>query len=522
MAEDLANAYDEVSYAGFPFPQTHPDRLATIATLLGIEPAPVESCRVLELGCGDGGNIVPMAYGLPGSRFVGIDLAALPISRGRAMAEALGLKNVALYQEDILQFSVCRGEFDYIIAHGIYSWVPTCVQDKLLEICHSNLAPHGVAYVSYNTLPGWHLRNMVREMMLFHARRLSNPSERISQGLALIKFLSESKTEPDLYQDLLRQELERLMQRGEASLYHDELARTNFPVYLFQFVEHAARHGLQYLSEANFFEVQKWVFPATVAKELERLGDNVIEREQYLDFLKCRKFRQTLLCHQDIAIDRAPKPEDLTVFHVAAALSPPTTVCDLNSVREEEFRTPKGTSITVSQPIIKAALLHLSEIWPQSAHFSDLRRVALSRLEKNRPEENEATVILGRVLLEAYGAGVVELHRRASDWAVKVSERPVASPLVRLQIRSQTSVTNLRHVAIQVDGALERQLLTLLDGTRNRAALLSELRELLESSLASMEPNSEILNKTRHALENLSVDLEPNLQQLARLALLVA
>jgi cyclopropane fatty-acyl-phospholipid synthase-like methyltransferase len=138
MTELFSNAYDEVSYPGFPFSRTHPDRLATIATLFGMKPAPVENCRVLELGCGDGGNLLPMAFGLRGSEFAGIDLAGLPIARGRAMAEALGLKNVSLRQEDILQFSACRGQYDYIIAHGIYSWVPTVVQDKLLQICHNN------------------------------------------------------------------------------------------------------------------------------------------------------------------------------------------------------------------------------------------------------------------------------------------------------------------------------------------------------------------------------------------------
>jgi len=521
MDESTPNAYDEVSYPGFPFLQTHPDRLSTIATLFGMTPAPVENCRVLELGCGDGSNLLPMAFGLPESEFTGIDLAGLPIARGRAMAEVLGLKNVSLRQEDILQFSACRGQYDYIIAHGIYSWVPTLVQDKLLEICHNNLAPSGVAYVSYNTFPGWHLRNMVREMMLFHTRQFPEPSQQISQGLALIKFLGEWKTEPDLYHSILGREFERLAQRSEASLYHDELAGTNSPLYFFQFVQHAARHGLQYLSEANFFDVQKEVFPKSVVAELDKLGDNLIDQEQYLDFLKCRKFRQTLLCHQNISVDRDSKPKDLGAFYVAAPLNPPATGCEVSSSEAAEFRTPTGASITVDQPIIKAALLHLSEIWPQSTHFSDLRRAALSRLEKDSPSESEATRILGRVLFQAYAAGMIELHRHSPRWASQASEKPVASPLTRLQLQSQANVTNLRHVSIQVEGALERQLLLLLDGTRNRDALLCDLGKFLGSCLKNMEPNSELFNSTRHAMENLAVDLELNLQKLARLALLI-
>jgi methyltransferase-like protein len=361
---------------------------------------------------------------------------------------------------------------------------------------------------------------MVREMMLFHTRHFSEPSQQVSQGLALIKFLAEWKQSRTCITPFL-EEFERLTQRGESSLYHDELAGMNSPLYFFQFVQHAARHGLQYLSEANFFDVQKEVFPKTVVAELDKLGGNIIEQDQYLDFLKCRKFRQTLLCHQSITVDRDPKSEGLGVLYVAAPLSPTATSSNAGSDAAEEFRTPKGASITVGQPIIKAALLYLSEIWPQSVHFSDLRRVALSRLEKDRPSESEATRILGRVLFQAYAAGMIELHPHSSRWASQASERPVASPLTRLQLQSQANVTNLRHVSIQVEGTLERQLLLLLDGTRNRDALLSDLREFLESSLKTTEPNSELFNSTRHAMENLAVDLDPNLQKLARLALLI-
>jgi hypothetical protein len=146
-----------------------------------------------------------------------------------------------------------------------------------------------------------------------------------------------------------------MMQRSKASIYHDELAAENSPLYFFQFVEHAAKHGLQYLSEANFFDIQKESFPESVTSELDKLRDNVIAQEQYLDFLKFRRFRQTLLCHQKIPVDRVPKSEHLRVLYVAAPLSPTTTSCAINSVTAEEFRTPKGSSITVSQPIVKAA-----------------------------------------------------------------------------------------------------------------------------------------------------------------------
>src|SRR3954464_2394603 len=120
--------YDDVPYPSIPYPQTHPDRLATLATLFGMRPAPVERCRVLELGCGDGSNLVPMALVLPESRFLGLDLAGEPIRRGRATIDALGLRNVELRQEDLRAFAggadAEQESFDFIVAHGVYSWVP--------------------------------------------------------------------------------------------------------------------------------------------------------------------------------------------------------------------------------------------------------------------------------------------------------------------------------------------------------------------------------------------------------------
>src|SRR5262249_30408638 len=161
--------YDEVPYSSKPFPQTHPDNLATVATLFGMTPPPVERCRVLELGCAAGGNLLPLAAALPGSRFVGIDLSRRQIDDGRPGREALGLRNFRLRHRSILDVGADFGQFDYILCHGVYSWVPAPVQDKILEVCAGHLAPNGVAYVSYNTYPGWHIPGAVRAMMRYHA-----------------------------------------------------------------------------------------------------------------------------------------------------------------------------------------------------------------------------------------------------------------------------------------------------------------------------------------------------------------
>src|SRR5512141_2176499 len=102
MSRREPTSYDAVSYPGGVFSQTHPDRLATIAALYGFPAAPPERCRVLELGCGDGGNLIPMAYVLPESTFLGLDSAGSAVARGREQIAALGLTNVTLEHVDLL------------------------------------------------------------------------------------------------------------------------------------------------------------------------------------------------------------------------------------------------------------------------------------------------------------------------------------------------------------------------------------------------------------------------------------
>src|SRR5262245_59779269 len=298
------NPYDEVPYSNCAILHTHPRRLAVMASLLGMKPAPVRQCRVLELGCGDGSNLIPMAHALPKSQFFGIDLAGRPIAKGQAMIADLGLENIALQQMDILDFPKNASEFDYIITHGIYSWVPEAVRDKVLEISKAHLAPQGVAFVSYNTYPGWRIRQMTREMMQYHVASLDEPVRKIQQARALAQFVCDSADQETSSGRLLAEEMRQVLIRPEPGLYHDDLASINDPVYFFQFVSHAAKHGLQFLAETQFTAKQDVSAAPEMAETLSRLGADVVQREQYLDFLECRRFRQTLLCHDNIPIDR--------------------------------------------------------------------------------------------------------------------------------------------------------------------------------------------------------------------------
>jgi SAM-dependent methyltransferase len=488
--------YDVVPYPGHPFAQTHPDRLAALGTLFRIDPPALEDCRVLELGCGDGGNLVPMGLALPGARFLGVDASERAIGAGRSLVEALGLTNVTLEVGAIEELEPAGERFDYVIAHGVYSWVAEPVRDGLLRLCRTVLSDRGIAYLSYNALPGGHLSGALRDMLVFHTAGLDDPAARLEQARALLRLLVGSWSDEHEFGAIMRRQGERLLERSDETLFHDELAAVNRPVYFHEFMAHAAQHGLQYLAEADFFEMQTGVLADAVSDELLRIEDP-IRREQYLDFLKGRMFRQTLLCRQELALDRTPQP---LVVETLAVSSPAKQPKGPDPTGQATFEGPTGSTLTTDHPLVAEALERVGASWPGA--------VWVRELISPHASDEERAAICG-ALLRCYAGNLVQLHVMPPALTTSVSNRPEASPLARHQARSGELVTNLRHAGVRIEDDLGRRLVVLLDGTRDRVQLARELRRFLVDS-------------GRPVPEDLESGLERSLQGLAGLALLRA
>ena len=322
MQPSPPDTYDDVPYDSYPFRRTHPDTLAVIATLFGMTPPAVDRCRVLELGCAGGGNLIPMALGLPGSQFVGIDLSRRQIADGLRVVEAVGLSNIELKPFNVMDIDAGFGRFDYIIAHGLFSWVPDAVQEKILAACAEHLSPNGVAFISYNTYPGWHQPGMVREMMAYHARQFAEPLDKVQQARGLLAFLCNAVGPNSVYGQILAQEHGILKDRLDSYLYHEYLEPENKPLYFHEFVERAAAHRLQYLGETNLREMLLSEFPTRVQQALQPLATSRIELEQYIDFLRDRRFRHTLLCHADVRVQPRLTPDVMPAFHLTSLAVP--------------------------------------------------------------------------------------------------------------------------------------------------------------------------------------------------------
>jgi methyltransferase-like protein/trans-aconitate methyltransferase len=473
------NSYDRVPYNSHPFPQSHPNRLATIATLFGLQPPAIQTARVLELGCASGGNLLPMAEQFPQGRFLGIDASARQIADGQTLLNEVGLTNIELRFQDILEFPLGETTFDYIVCHGVYSWVPDSVQQKIMAICAQNLAPNGVAYVSYNTYPGWRMRGMIRDIMRYRAQFFDAPDEKLSQARGLLTFLSNSvKSENNPYGMMLRNELESLDRCDDWYLQHEHLEDINEPLYFHEFIQRATGAGLEYVGEADFGIMLVDSFPPQIQAMLKSVSRDRVELEQYMDFLRNRAFRQTLLCHRGAPIGRNPLPESLLKLRISSSAQAEGGPVDLHAADETVLRR-RSAVLRTTDPVIRAAFVHLRSIWPSSISFIELASIARS-MASGHPVAVETELMsapsqrLAGTLLRSFGTSMVDLTACERPFVSTVGERPTASALARCQSRIASHVTNLQHERVSLDD-FQCQILRACDGTRDREALVRAL-----------------------------------------------
>ena len=482
-----AAAYEQVPYPGLAVPQTHPDRLAVLGVLHGLEPAPPGRARVLEVGCADGMNLVAMAAHVPGLEAVGFDLVAPEL--GLRAAADLGLDTVRLEQAD-LRDGRDWGEFDYVIAHGVYAWVPEDAREGLMVLLARTLAPHGLAFVSYNALPGARLRTMLREIALLHAGAADGVRARVDRSRELFGFLAPwAEDRPDAYGQVLHTELRRLRGLSTAVLAHDDLGERYDPVWLRDVVGHAGRHGLRYLGDAEQSELTADRRPPGVDEQLDAIagGDRIVW-EQYGDVLAGRQFRETLLCRADAPMDDAIDPSRLAGLWFCAT--------------EEAEPGENGAA----GPGAVALLLARR---PQALSCPELRALL----------GTDDVDGLCRELWRGVRDGNLAMRAAPPRTAHAAGEWPEASPLARWQAARGPELTSLRHDPVRLDDPFGRHLVVLCDGRRDRAALLDGLvaaigREVALTSGGAPVTDGELLRP------QIAAGLEHNLALLARLGLL--
>ncbi len=499
MTEDeQVSDYDVLAYPSGVYNQTHPDRLATVARLFGLEAPPIATARVLELGCGDALNLISLGYILPGAEFVGIDLAKKPIAKGQSILAQAGMQNVHLQCADVLKLDHTLGEFDYIIAHGLYSWVPQEVRNGFMRLCQRSLTPNGVAYVSYNAYPGNHFRDLARGIMQFHIRQFDDPETQISQARSVLQFIAGSQPDPGLYRLVIEKQLARVNDYIDQGFYHDDLSQQNQPFYFYQFIEHAEAHGLQYLGEAEYGDMREESYLQKTEAMLRQLSGNLIAKEQYLDLLRNRAFRQTLICRSEASLDRSSPASRVQKLHAGAHLTQESG---------NYHAGPKG-GIETGNAVDQYVLNQLGARWPESVAVEELLRTAGQEFDGKEEEVSAGTI--ATLLLHGYENGLVTLHTLPPPCTKTVTERPRASHLARTLAAETSLVPTLRHRAMRLDDPMSRFLVSLLDGENDHHAIFRRLASFAKQGNGEGSIDPEVFQE----------QLQDNLQNLAQTAIL--
>lgn len=535
MLAAMADSYAEVPYPSYCHPLTNIDGLCARGRLFGLPTASPRACRVLELGCASGGNLAPLAERWPGSTFVGIDRAASQIARGRELVDALGLTNIELHAADISTLEPgALGRFDYVLCHGVYSWVPAAVQARLLDLLPELLGPGGLALVSYNVYPGWQQREMVRKLMVFRSQTEASAGDRVRAARTVVELVCEAvaarrehigAAAPDLYEQGLVREREVVRRVADSFLCHEHLERDNTPVLFHEFMAEVSARPLAYVSDAALDTMVTRDLPEATLAQLRALAADRVGFEQYLDFVRNREFRVSLLCRADARPRVDIDPAAVTRLRFAQHSRPlePLEPGSLGPGRALSFPVhgspDERTAIRVADPLVKAALVELCSRWPASLAFAELERGAtrrLTELELELPEDPRAHLV----------GGLVECLVRNA-----IIARAVEPPLARTLARPRVSAFNLRaaveggwiagldHETFMLEPTLAL-LVPLLDG-RDPRALLVALRELVAEGKLAPSREGKPLTDALELDAALEEFIATSLQTLARLPALI-
>jgi SAM-dependent methyltransferase len=454
----VANAYDLVRYPNIPLSRTHPAALGVFAALFGRPFAPFAACRVLEIGCGEGVNLLNMALGAPASEFVGVDLAEQPIALARKAALAMGLANARFHVQDIVEMGGELGSFDYIIAHGVYAWVPPSVREALMRVAGALLRPEGVAFISYNAFPGAAIRQVLRDLLLGATQQIDDPSEKLRIARAVLAYQIENGAQAEPLQQAMVAAARKMLERPPEVLFHDELTECFAPQWLSDVVAAARAAGLDYLCDAQPALSAEALFPTQKFAAARAFTDGDWARfEQIEDFSVMRAFRHSIFCRGG-PIDRRLEARRLRGLWASGQLQ--AVEAKSEAADAFAFRAGASANITTNDANLARFLARVGAAFPSALALDEAA---------DDPD-------LAVQILRLFVAKVLRLSAAAFSFTLTPGDRPMVSPLARFQAeRGEKTLASLRHGSIEIEDSATRLFVALLDGTRTRDDLAREL-----------------------------------------------
>ena len=526
--QHIAESYDRTLYTSNAFYYSSPTHLRAAAHLYGVETIPVESARVLELGCAAGGNLLPFALAYPNAKAVGVDLSSAQIEQGRKIVSELGVGNLDLRAMSLTDIGKDFGEFDYIIVHGVFSWVPPEVRQAILRICRENLSPLGIAYISYNTYPGWKAGDIVRDAMLLHSHGAGSDEEKLASAKAMLTLLSDGLAATNPLAPSLRGAVAQLRKQSDYYIAHEHLETFNAPCYFLEFADMAQQAGLAYVGDAEPHSELGASYGQNVQlnHSLIAMGQPKVLRQQYLDFAVGRNFRKSLLVHQERESQIAVSPalERLRELRWAEHFIPSDKPTDAPAGRHF-YTNHRGMSLHTSEAKVMAVIETLTQAWPRTLSFDQLLEGvrATGRIERDGQTQAQAvqealeTLFKLQQLRFSLGDGPHD-GRQAGNPALvpgfaylwEASQHPDSS----------VGTSNLWHEVIKLNlKPAEAWLLPHLNGRESAAQLKTRLRDAWQQG-RTPGPDGAMLTGQRNLDAKAQEALNKLLALLGRLGLL--
>ena len=494
-AEVKEQGYDEIPYHGYPFEYNKPENLKTIGALFGIDAPKLETARVLELGCSDGGNLLRFAEAYPKSYTLGVDLSKVEINNGQKVLNELKLKNIELKAMSITDLDESYGKFDYIICHGVFSWVPDFVKDSILEVSKKLLNKNGLAFISYNTLPGWNMINSVRELMVYHSENFGNVHDKITQSRAVLNFIQESLDGQNTpHAQFMQFSAQNMAKKEDHYLRHEYLAEENRAFYFNEFIEQARANGLEYIGDTD---VQRMYIGNLPKQAMEKLGTikDIVRTEQYMDFINNTQFRCTVLTHKESKISRDITDKTIQKFYYTCNINLLEDTINIEDDSKASFYIDnnKERTISTSSPEMKAVLYTLSKNIGNPLSVEELIKEANLLVPKASKEVIKQNIFANFASLIFSGSIKYLVEKPTSIY--KISNKPKISKLAMHQIQSPKHngiywITNSMNQIMTIQAHLV-SIVQCIDGTNTIEQLKEKAFADLKSGKISANENDQ-------------------------------
>lgn len=522
--QDIAAYYDALPYQSFCFPQSAPEHMEAIALLFGLKPPPSIKAKVLELGCASGGNLLPFAQRNPDAHVTGVDISSVHIAQANATLQKMQLQNVRFEQRDLSEIDASFGTFDYIICHGVYSWVPEDVQNAIMRIANECLAKDGIAYISYNTYPGWKTREIIRDAMQFRGGN-RQPEDRLRFARGMIDFMHKV-AKPQSALKVAIDEIKPLIDHSAPYyLLHDYLEPYNKPVYFTGFVNAAQSQSLTYLGDTSISSMFASNFGADIAEPLlKECANSQVMLEQYLDFITNRPFRQSLLVAQQQAseIKYRLDAERFKSFHYAGFFEVESNKRQPEDPDNKQYFNSLIGSIHITGVSGNTLAKLFNNAWPSTLSFEDLLKALVEQTKLN-PQQCHAALMA--FVEEGIIKGYLRFRKLRLESASTIAKKPKINPALRnlllnTQVPAPISVWNNWHEAVPLS-PFDVMIARRLDGKKLFSETSNDIEAFITSPDQARDDERQAIQQFKQTTTSLKIALLQTLKTLLRSGLLV-